>query len=116
MNEIKVIENNGQRVLTTVQIAELYGTDSKVISNNFNRNKERYTEGKHYYCLTGDAKRGFVNRHQIEDGSKASNFYLWTEKGALLHAKSLNTDKAWEVYDYLAVSYTHLTLPTKLEV
>lgn len=90
MNEIKVIENNGQRVLTTVQIAELYGTDSKVISNNFNRNKERYTEGKHYYCLTGDAKRGFVNRHQIEDGSKASNFYLWTEKGALLHAKSLN--------------------------
>lgn len=44
MNEIKVIENNGQRVLTTVQIAELYGTDSKVISNNFNRNKERYTE------------------------------------------------------------------------
>lgn len=70
MNEIKVIENNGQRVLTTVQIAELYGTDSKVISNNFNRNKERYTEGKHYYCLTGDAKRGFVNRHQIEDGQK----------------------------------------------
>lgn len=40
MNEIKVIENNGQRVLTTVQIAELYGTDSKVISNNFNRNKK----------------------------------------------------------------------------
>ena len=105
MNEIKVIENNGQRVLTTVQIAELYGTDSKVISNNFNRNKERYTEGKHYYCLTGDAKRGFVNRHQIEDGSKASNFYLWTEKGALLHAKSLNTDKAWEVYDYLVENY-----------
>jgi len=105
MNEIKVIENNGQRVLTTVQIAELYGTDSKVISNNFNRNKERYTEGKHYYCLTGDAKRGFVNRHQIEDGSKASNFYLWAEKGALLHAKSLNTDKAWEVYDYLVENY-----------
>lgn len=31
--------------------------------------------------------------------------YLWTEKGALLHAKSLNTDKAWEVYDYLVDFY-----------
>lgn len=79
MNEIKVIENNGQRVLTTAQIAELYETDSKVISNNFNRNKGRYIEGKHYYCLTGDVKREFVNRHQIEDGSKATNFYLWTD-------------------------------------
>ena len=32
---------------------------------------------------------------------RTSHLYLWTEKGALLHAKSLNTDKAWEVYDYL---------------
>lgn len=30
---------------------------------------------------------------------------LWTEKGALLHAKSLNTDKAWEVYDWLVDFY-----------
>ena len=32
MNEIKVIENNGQRVLTTVQIAELYDTTEKAAS------------------------------------------------------------------------------------
>ncbi len=31
--------------------------------------------------------------------------YLWTEKGALLHAKSLNTNKAWKVYDYLVDFY-----------
>lgn len=35
----------------------------------------------------------------------AKSLYLWTEKGALLHAKSLNTDKAWEVYDYLVDFY-----------
>lgn len=35
----------------------------------------------------------------------AKSLYLWTEKGALLHAKSLNTDKAWEVYDYLVDYY-----------
>ena len=31
--------------------------------------------------------------------------YLWTEKGAFLHAKSLNTDEAWEVYGKLVDSY-----------
>lgn len=35
----------------------------------------------------------------------AKSLYLWTEKGALLHAKSLNTDKAWEIYDYLVDFY-----------
>ena len=99
------IENEGKRVLTTAQLAESYETTSKVISNNFNRNSDRYTEGKHFYRLTGDEKREFCNRHQIEDGSKATDFYLWTEKGALLHAKSLNTDKAWEVYDFLVENY-----------
>lgn len=36
---------------------------------------------------------------------KVSKAYFWTEKGALLHAKSLNTDKAWQVYDYLVDFY-----------
>lgn len=99
------IENEGKRVLTTAQLAESYGTDSKVISYNFNHNRERYTEGKHFYCLTGEEKRDFCNRLEIHDGSKATVFYLWTEKGALLHAKSLNTDKAWEVYDFLVENY-----------
>ncbi|MDR1208858.1 MAG: hypothetical protein LBK41_00865 [Clostridiales bacterium] len=37
--------------------------------------------------------------------SKLNKLYLWTERGALLHAKSLNTDKAWEVYDRLVETY-----------
>lgn len=105
MENLQVIKRENQRVLTTAQIAEQYGTDSKVISNNFNRNKTRYIEGKHYYCLTGEVKRDFLNRHQIEDGSRATNFYLWTEKGALLHAKSLNTDQAWQAYEFLVDNY-----------
>ena len=31
--------------------------------------------------------------------------YLWTERGALYHAKSLNSDKAWDVFDLLVESY-----------
>lgn len=106
MTDLKVIEQQGVRVLTTAQLAECYGTNRKVISYNFNNNKSRYEEGKHYICISGDEKREFCNRLEIHDGSeKAANLYLWTERGALLHAKSLNTDKAWEVYDQLVETY-----------
>lgn len=106
MTDIQVIEQQGVRVLTTAQLAECYGTNRKVISYNFNNNKSRYEEGKHYICISGEEKRDFCNRLEIHDGSeKAANFYLWTERGALLHAKSLNTDKAWEVYDQLVETY-----------
>ncbi len=97
------IENEGKRVLTTAQLAESYGTDGKVISYNFNHNKERYTEGKHYYCITGDALKAIREIHDLP--KNINTLYLWTEKGALLHAKSLNTDKAWEVYDFLVENY-----------
>lgn len=40
-----------------------------------------------------------------EQFKQASAIYLWTERGALLHAKSLNTDKAWEVHDFLIDTY-----------
>lgn len=106
MNNLTVIERENQRVMTTAVLAEEYGTTREIISNNFNRNKERYIEGKHYYCLEGEERKEFLNHHQIDDGLKnAAKIYLWTEKGAFLHAKSLGTDRAWEVYDYLVDSY-----------
>ena len=106
MKNLQIVEQGGIRVLTTKQMAECYDTMPRVIANNFSRNKGRYVVGKHYICLEGADKREFVNRNQFEDGSaKAAKLYLWTEKGALLHAKSLNTDKAWEVYDYLVDFY-----------
>ena len=102
----KTIEVNGIRVLLTRQLAEAYGTERQIISNNYTRNKKRYVEGKHVIILSGDYLKEFKASHQIDDNLKyAHTLYLWTEKGALLHAKSLNTDKAWEVYDYLVDFY-----------
>lgn len=105
MTDIQVIEQQGLRVLTTAQLAECYETTERRISENFNANKERYEEGKHYIVLEGEEKRDFLNRTEIPYGSRAAKFYLWTERGALLHAKSLNTDKAWEVYGELVETY-----------
>ena len=102
-------------MLTTQQIAEAYGTDSKVISNNFNRNRERYVEGKHFICLEGDELKVFKTNHHFDESSKINKLYLWTQKGAFLHAKSLNTDKAWEVYDHLVDSYFEKKQQEKVE-
>ena len=113
MNELAVTEYKEIRVLTTQQIADAYGTDAQVVTNNFNRNKDRYVEGKHYICLTGDEKADFINKNQNDFSSftRAKAIYLWTEKGAFQHAKSLNTDKAWEVYDHLVDTYFNRKKP-----
>lgn len=105
MNELKITEYKDIRVLTTQQIAEAYGTGTEVITKNFNRNKERYLEGKHFICLEGNELKEFKTTGQFDLSSRINKLYLWTEKGAFLHAKSLNTDKAWEVYDRLVDEY-----------
>ena len=104
--KLDILEVTGIRVLTTKQIAEAYGVTKDKIIYNFNYNKDRYILGKHYIEVTGDELRRLKTTCENQMSLKyAKSLYLWTEKGALLHAKSLNTDKAWEVYDYLVDYY-----------
>lgn len=56
MNNPVVIEYKDIRVLTTQQIAEAYEAEPQIITNNFNRNKDRYKEGKHFIALIGEEK------------------------------------------------------------
>lgn len=80
-------------------------TKEKIIYN-FNYNKDKYILGKHYIEVFGEELRRLKRTCEIQSSFKyAKSLYLWTEKGALLHAKSLNTDKAWQVYDYLVDFY-----------
>ncbi|HBG7176084.1 TPA: ORF6N domain-containing protein [Clostridioides difficile] len=106
MNNLQVIERNNERVLTTQQLADVYETDSRNISNNFNNNKDRFIEGKHYFLLQGDDLKNFKGIHtEYENLKFASKMYLWTERGANRHCKILDTDKAWEQFDNLEETY-----------
>ena len=106
MHNFKRLEVHGIKVLTTRQLAEAYETERKVINNNYLRNKDKFILGKHYIAVEGDEMRHLRTSPQFEgELKKVSKAYFWTEKGALLHAKSLNTDKAWQVYDYLVDFY-----------
>lgn len=112
MNELQITEYKDIRVLTTQQIAEAYGTNSDIISRNFSNNKDRYKEGKHYICLKGkELKDAKANGKIYGLPQNANKFYLWTEKGAFLHAKSLGTDEAWEVYERLVDFYFNRKKP-----
>lgn len=102
----QTLEVKGMRVLTTKQLSEMYGVDPKIIQYNFRYNKDKYSCNKHYIEVTGEELRQLKTRSEFQSSLKyAKSLYLWTEKGALLHAKSLNTDKAWQVYDYLVDFY-----------
>ena len=106
MHNLKRLEVHGIKVLTTRQLAEAYETERKVINNNYLRNKDKFILGKQYIAVEGDEMRHLRTSPQFEgELKKVSKAYFWTEKGALLHAKSLNTDKAWQVYDYLVDFY-----------
>ena len=122
MHNLKRLEVHGIKVLTTRQLAEAYETERKVINNNYLRNKDKFILGKHYIAVEGDEMRHLRTSPQFEgELKKVSKAYFWTEKGALLHAKCLNTDKAWQVYYYLMDFYfrakeQEAELPPKKEV
>lgn len=105
-----LIEHVNKRVLTTAQIAEAYGIESKSLMRNFQRNKDRFIEKEHYYSLAGEELKLFKGVRQGDDSLKyVSILYLWTEEGAFLLAKSISTDKAWQAYEMLTKQYYQLS-------
>ncbi|PEL12694.1 ORF6N domain-containing protein [Bacillus sp. AFS017336] len=108
MSNLQVINQNGARVLTTQQLAESYGTDDRRVSENFNRNKNRFQEVKHFICLKGEELKRFKSEYANCVSANINVLYLWTEKGAWLHAKSLNTDEAWNAYEMLVDEYYNI--------
>lgn len=68
-------------MLTTAQLAELYGTTEIILSNNFNRNKEHYKEGKHYIVVEGEQLNKLFAFIKMMN-AKVRRLYRWTEKGA----------------------------------
>ncbi|WP_346868074.1 ORF6N domain-containing protein [Clostridium sp. UBA1353] len=106
MDKLIPMELKKQRIMTTEILAEQYGTYTERIRQNYLRNEKRFVEGKHYYKLVGDELRSFKAEYLNDTNLKfAKELLLWTEKGAARHAKILDTDEAWEVYEELEETY-----------
>lgn len=102
------LEFKNQRIILTKTLADQFGASEKNINDNFSNNKERFKEGKHYIKLEGQALKDFKNSLPDIIGEPlkfAPKLILWTDRGAARHAKILDTDEAWEVYEALEESY-----------
>ncbi|EFQ9868100.1 ORF6N domain-containing protein [Escherichia coli] len=120
------ITHNQIPVITTELLAQLYGTEPVRIRQNHHENKVRFVEGKHFFKVVGnDLKelRVALNYSQnlrvtlsnsqnlqpslrgLQISPKTRSLILWTERGAARHAKMLETDQAWEVFEKLEDCY-----------
>ena len=99
-------------VLTTSQTAAAYGCSTDTLKHNFQRAKEQFKEGVHYFKVSGAALRAL--KEDLNEGKKnhlpafskmASCLYLWTKQGVARHCKMINTPKAWEVFNVLEQAY-----------
>ena len=105
--------------ISTEALAKVYGAEEGQIRKNFASNRNRFTEGKHFYLLQGEELDALRNSQAKNLGSQNlqatfSNFQispktrrltLWTERGAARHAKMLNSDKAWDVFEMLEETF-----------
>ncbi|EBS6881378.1 ORF6N domain-containing protein [Salmonella enterica] len=104
--DLQIIEYRGHRVVTTEQLAAGYGTDVENIRRNFNRNKSRFVEGKHYFQVAGGELENLrVTFSPAQISNKTRSLTLWTERGAANHAKMLETDQAWNYHEDLVEFY-----------
>lgn len=105
----------GIPVVTTESLAQAYEVEAKQLRQNFANNKERFTEGKHFYSLSGNELRGFKHSVEIFDSVKIARnvnaLTLWTERGAARHAKMLNSDRAWDMFELLEETFFRIARP-----
>lgn len=123
IQELIPIDYANQRVLTTAQLADIYGTTPARIKDNFRYAKEQFEEGVHYFKVTGEALRALKSEVGISDllpigmeqgknsalpspiSKMASCVYLWTKEGCVRHCKMLNTQKAWDMFSEMERIY-----------
>ncbi|EEV4040103.1 ORF6N domain-containing protein [Escherichia coli] len=131
------ITHNQIPVITTELLAQLYGTEPVRIRQNHHENKVRFVEGKHFFKVVGnDLKelRVALNYSQnlrvtlsnsqnlqpslrgLQISPKTRSLILWTERGAARHAKMLETDRAWEVFEKLEDCYFSQKIPEQLQL
>lgn len=109
IDKLPITTHRNIPVMTTEMLADLYGSEPKLVRQNYQRNADRFVDGKHCFKLLGDELRAFKNeasqRGLVNIAPKVSHLFLWTGRGAARHAKMLETDQAWEVFEKLEDCY-----------
>lgn len=108
--QVSIVNFKSMPVLTTEQLANFYGTEPVRIRQNQHENKQRFVEGKHFFKITGQELKDFASSFKLlanfpAISNKVRSLILWTERGAARHAKMLDTDQAWDIFEQLEDCY-----------
>lgn len=108
--QVSIVNFKSIPVVTTAMLADFYRTDTDNIKQNYSRNKGRFVEGKHFFKIIGEELKKFVGDFKSlanfpAISNKTRSLILWTERGAARHAKMLDTDQAWDVFEQLEDCY-----------
>ena len=115
--EIRIIEWNGERVVSTKDIAELHGLDVSIINRKYRRNKRYFMEGIDYFEVRRDQLTSANNGTSHTNGrsqeaiaemlfrNPAEYILLITESGYLNFVKTINDDISWEIFKSLKEIY-----------
>lgn len=113
VESLVIVTYSNVPVITTELLAKLYETEEKHIRQNFKRNECRFIAGKHFFKVSGSELDDLrTSQRGLQISPKTRSLILWTERGAARHAKMLETDQAWEVFEKLEDCYFSQTLPS----
>lgn len=115
--ELAIREYNGQRVVTFKDIDAVHQRPAGTARKAFNRNKDRFEVGKHYFIL--QYKGGNPNVHQTDIRNiivPNRGITILTERGYLMLAKVFDDDLSWKVQDQLVDTYFKAREPFRPEV
>lgn len=103
---VKIIEYKGQRVITTAEMAEHHGLEVRILNQKFRRNRKHFIEGSDFYIV----EKSWITNcdHDIKmlfTQNNMNEIFLFTESGYLRFVKTINDDKAWEIYGQLIDAY-----------
>ncbi|EAW3604386.1 ORF6N domain-containing protein [Salmonella enterica] len=106
VESLVIVTYSNVPVITTELLAKLYETEEKHIRQNFKRNECRFIAGKHFFKVSGSELDDLrTSQRGLQISTKTRSLILWTERGAARHAKMLETDQAWEVFEKLEDCY-----------
>ncbi len=97
---IKPLQYKSELVATTLIVSEFLGAEERRITENYNRNQDKFVEGKHFFKLSHDNAKSVVHDYQ---GTKG--LIIWTERGCARHSKLLTTSEAWDLWEDMEDTY-----------
>ena len=98
-------EYNGVPILTSWDIAEIHGKETKRINEQFKRNYKRFEEGADYFWVTREYFSQPLGATQKNIPNNIKEIPVYTRRGYIKLTKTFTDDLSWKIQDILIDVY-----------